>query len=147
MLTEPCPLDDEQSPLSRAIEELEEELGVALFARTTRSTRLTRAGKLLSNHVPRNFIALPQTRVTVKVVANGFHGRLRIALPVGGTPSWLPALLALRRQEEPEVDIRLIEGGAAGAADQGAAWQLVRCGICSMKPAMASLPRLSGTLR
>lgn len=36
----------EQSPLSRAIKELEEELGVTLFSRTTRSTRLTRAGQL-----------------------------------------------------------------------------------------------------
>ncbi len=34
----------EQLPLSRAINELEEELGVVLFACTTRSTRLTRAG-------------------------------------------------------------------------------------------------------
>ena len=43
----------EQSPLSRAIKELEEELGVVLFARTTRSTRLTHAGTLLLEHVRR----------------------------------------------------------------------------------------------
>ena len=34
----------EQSPLSRAIRELEEELGAQLFVRTSRSTRLTLAG-------------------------------------------------------------------------------------------------------
>lgn len=36
----------EQSPLPRAIKELEEDLGEQLFIRTSRSTRLTRAGKL-----------------------------------------------------------------------------------------------------
>jgi DNA-binding transcriptional LysR family regulator len=33
----------EQSPLSRAIKQLKSDLGVLLFERTTRSTRLTRA--------------------------------------------------------------------------------------------------------
>ncbi|WP_186039827.1 LysR family transcriptional regulator [Burkholderia gladioli] len=99
----------EQSPLSRAIKELEEELGVVLFARTTRSTRLTRAGTLLLDHVPRVFTALQQARDSVKAAANGFHGQLRIALSDGITPSRLPALLALCRQEEPEVEIRLTE--------------------------------------
>ncbi|MDY1261807.1 LysR family transcriptional regulator [Pseudomonas aeruginosa] len=99
----------EQSPLSRAIKELEEELGVVLFARTTRSTRLTRAGKLFLEHVPRVFTALQQARDSVKAAANGFHGQLRVALSDGITPSRLPALLALCRQEEPEVEIRLFE--------------------------------------
>ncbi|XAH26018.1 LysR family transcriptional regulator [Xylophilus sp. GW821-FHT01B05] len=99
----------EQSPLSRAIKELEEELGVVLFARTTRSTRLTRAGALFLEHVPRVFSALQQARDSVKAAANGFHGQLRIALSDGITPSRLPALLALCRQEEPEVEIRLTE--------------------------------------
>ncbi len=99
----------EQSPLSRAIKELEEELGVGLFARTTRSTRLTRAGALFLEHVPRVFTALQQARDSVKAAANGFHSQLRIALSDGITPSRLPTLLALCRQEEPEVEIRLFE--------------------------------------
>lgn len=99
----------EQSPLSRAIKELEEELGVSLFARTTRSTRLTRAGNLFLEHVPRVFAALEQARDSVRAAASGFHGQLRIALSDGITPSRLPALLAQCRLDEPEVDIRLFE--------------------------------------
>lgn len=99
----------EQSPLSRTIKELEEFLGVQLFIRTSRSTRLTRAGMLLLEHVPRVFTALQQARDSVKAAANGFHGQLRIALSDGITPSRLPALLALCRLEEPEVDIRLFQ--------------------------------------
>ncbi|GAA3990479.1 LysR family transcriptional regulator [Comamonas faecalis] len=99
----------EQSPLSRAIKELEEELGTLLFVRTSRSTRLTRAGKLLQEHAPRVFLALEQARDSVKAAANGFHGQLRIALSDRITPSRLPALLARCREEDPEIEIRLFE--------------------------------------
>ncbi len=99
----------EQSPLSRTIKELEEVLGMQLFIRTSRSTRLTRAGKLFLEHVPRIFLAVQQARDSVKAAANGFHRQLRIALSDGITPSRLPALLALCRQEEPEVDLRFFE--------------------------------------
>ncbi|HGE2145540.1 TPA: LysR substrate-binding domain-containing protein [Pseudomonas aeruginosa] len=99
----------EQSPLSRTIKELEEDLGEQLFIRTSRSTRLTRAGKLFLEHVPRIFTALQQARDSVKAAANGFHGQLRISLSDSITPSRLPTLLAICRQEEPEVDIRLFE--------------------------------------
>ncbi|EMW0834842.1 LysR family transcriptional regulator [Enterobacter roggenkampii] len=99
----------EQSPLSRAIKELEEDLGAQLFVRTTRSTRLTRAGSLFLEHVPRVFAAMQQARDSVKAAANGFHGQLRIALSDGITPSCFSALLAFCRQEEPEIEIRLFE--------------------------------------
>lgn len=99
----------EQSPLSRAIKELEEDLGIQLFVRTTRSTRLTRAGQLFLEYVPRIFTALQQARDSVSAAANGFHGQLRIALSDGITPTCFSALLALCRQEEPEIEIRLIE--------------------------------------
>lgn len=99
----------EQSPLSRSIKELEEELGERLFVRTSRSTRLTRAGRLFLEHVPRIFTALQQARDSVMAAANGFHSQLRIALSDGITPSRLPALLALCRQDEPDVEIRFFE--------------------------------------
>lgn len=99
----------DQSPLSRTIKELEEELGARLFVRTTRSTQLTHAGRLFLEHVQRVFAALDQARDSVKSVANGFHGQLRIALSDGITPSRLPALLAQCREEDPEVEVRLFE--------------------------------------
>ncbi|KAB2904422.1 MAG: LysR family transcriptional regulator [Burkholderiaceae bacterium] len=99
----------DQSPLSRTIRELEEELGARLFVRTTRSTQLTRAGRLFMDHVPRIFTALEQARDSVKAATNGFHGQLRLALSDGITPSRLPALLAQCREEDPEVEIRLFE--------------------------------------
>ena len=99
----------EQSPLSRTIKELEEELGAQLFIRNTRSTRLTRAGLMLMEHAPRVFASLQQARDCVKAAKNGFHGQLRVALSDGATLLCLPALLALCREEEPEVEIRFFE--------------------------------------
>jgi len=99
----------DQSPLSRTIRELEEELGARLFVRTTRSTQLTRAGRLFLEHVPRVFAALEQAKDSVRSAVNGFHGQLRIALSDGITPSRLPTLLARSREEDPEVEIRLFE--------------------------------------
>lgn len=82
---------------------------MTLFARTARSIRLTRAGALFLEHVPRVLTALGQARDSARAAASGFHGQLRIALSYGVTPSRLPALLAQCRLDEPEVDIRLFE--------------------------------------
>ena len=75
---------------------------MALFARTTRSTRLTRAGKLFLDHVPRVFTALQQARDSAKAAANGFHGQLRIALSDGITPSRLPACWRCAGRKNPK---------------------------------------------
>jgi len=99
----------EQSPLSRAIKELEYDLRVQLFERTTRSTRLTWAGQVFLEDVRRIFAAVDQARDSAKSAATGYHGTLRIALSDGIVPSRLAALLALCRAEEPEVEIRLFQ--------------------------------------
>lgn len=99
----------EQSPLSRAIKELEEELEVRLFDRNTRSTRLTRAGQVFLDHVPRVFAALTQARDSVRAVSAGYQGQLHIALSEGIPQARLTALLSLCREEEPDTEIRLYE--------------------------------------
>lgn len=101
----------EQSPQSRTFKNLEEDLGEVLFLRTNRSTQLTRTGKLFREHTPRIFTAMQQAHNMRKgcAAANGFHGQLHIVLSDSITPSRLSSLLALSRQEEPEVEIRLFK--------------------------------------
>lgn len=99
----------EQSPLSRAIKELEYHLGVRLFERNTRSTRLTWAGQVFMEDVRRVFATLEQAKGNAKAAADGYHGTLRIALSDDISPSRLAALLGQCRAEEPEVEIRLFQ--------------------------------------
>jgi len=99
----------EQSPLSRAIKELEDSLNVQLFERTTRSTRLTWAGQVFLDESRRVLAAAEHAKATVMSAALGYRGYLRIALSDGITQPRLAALLAQCREDEPEVEIRLFE--------------------------------------
>lgn len=99
----------EQSPLSRAIKDLEYDLGVQLFERTTRSTRLTWAGQVFLDEARRVLSTLEQAKASAKAAATGYRGTLRIALSDGIAPPRLAALLAQNREEEPEVEIPLFE--------------------------------------
>lgn len=99
----------EQPPLSRAIKELEDELGVLLFDRDRRGTRLTPAGAAFLQDTRRLFTILEQARENAKAVASGLRGSLRIAISDGAIDPRLSAFLARCRAEEPEVEIRLSE--------------------------------------
>jgi len=99
----------EQSPLSRAIRELEADLGVQLFERDSRGTRLTWAGQVLLENARRVFASLDQARSNVRAAASGYRGSLRIALSDGLMPQRLAALLAQCRKQDPDVDIQLFE--------------------------------------
>ncbi|MBJ9974223.1 LysR family transcriptional regulator [Pseudomonas sp. S75] len=104
----------EQPPLSRAIKELEDELGATLFDRDRRGTRLTPAGSAFLQDVRRVFAALKQGRENVKAIAAGLQGSLRIAISDGTVDRRLSAFLALCREEEPEIEIRLVEVPLSG---------------------------------
>ncbi|MQT92513.1 LysR family transcriptional regulator [Pseudomonas helleri] len=99
----------EQSPLSRAIKELEEELGAQLFDRNRRGTRLTPAGQVLRKDVYRLFTILEQARENVRSVASGRQGTLRIAVSDGAIEPRMSVWLARCREEEPEVEVQIAE--------------------------------------
>jgi DNA-binding transcriptional LysR family regulator len=99
----------EQSPLSRAIKDLEYDLDVRLFERTTRSTRLTWAGQVFLDDAQRVLFTLEQAKANVKAAAAGFRSTLRIALSDGVALPKFAALLARCREEDPETEIRLFE--------------------------------------
>ncbi|CAH0210149.1 Hca operon transcriptional activator HcaR [Pseudomonas sp. Bi70] len=99
----------EQSPLSRIIKELEYRLGVQLFERTTRSTRLTWAGKVLLEEARRVLAVVDQAKASVRSAAAGYRGQIRLALSDGIPQGRLASLLAQCREEEPEVEICLSE--------------------------------------
>ncbi|WP_431483472.1 LysR family transcriptional regulator [Pseudomonas solani] len=99
----------EQSPLSRAIKELESDLNTLLFERNPRGVQLTWAGTVFLENTKRIFAALEQARMDMRGVAMGFRGTLRVAVSDGIAPQKLADLLARCRQEEPEMEIRLFE--------------------------------------
>ncbi|WP_312932363.1 LysR family transcriptional regulator [Stutzerimonas nitrititolerans] len=99
----------EQSPLSRTIKDLEYRLGVQLFERTTRRTRLTWAGTVLLQEARRVIAVVEQAKASVKSAAAGSRGQLRVALSDGVPQSRLASLLALCREEDPDVEIFLRE--------------------------------------
>ncbi len=75
----------EQSPLSRIIKELEYRLGVQLFERTTRRTRLTWAGKVLLEEARRVLAVVDQAKASLKArrpaTACASASRCPMALP------------------------------------------------------------------
>ncbi len=99
----------EQPPLSRAMKELEDELGVVLFDRNRRGTVLTAAGAAFLQDIRRLFTVLEQARENAKAVASGLRGSLRIAVSDGAIDPRLSAFLVRCRAEEPEIEIRLSE--------------------------------------
>ncbi|MDP1930467.1 MAG: LysR family transcriptional regulator [Gammaproteobacteria bacterium] len=99
----------EQSPLSRTIKQLESKLGAILFERTSRGMRLTWAGQVFLEDARRVLLSVEHAKANAKAAANGYRGALRIALSDGIARIRLSSLLALCREEEPEVEIRLSE--------------------------------------
>jgi DNA-binding transcriptional LysR family regulator len=100
-----------QPPLSQQIQKLESELGVRLFARTTRTFELTAAGKALMTEAADLLARMRVTIETVRQIDRGEVGRLRVGIV--GSAMWgpIPKLLEEFQTRFPRVTWTLHELG------------------------------------
>jgi DNA-binding transcriptional LysR family regulator len=100
-----------QPPLSQQIMKLEAELGVRLFARTTRTFELTVAGKALMGEAQEMLAKMRMTIDTIRQIDRGEVGRLRVGIV--GSAMWgpIPKMLEEFQTKYPNVTWTLHESG------------------------------------
>ena len=96
-----------QPPLSRQVRDLEQELGVELFRRTAKSLALTEAGKIFLIEARAVLLRVDKAIETVRTVAHGDRGRLRIGYAPSLTAEFLPRALRLFDNQRPGVRVAL----------------------------------------
>jgi LysR family nitrogen assimilation transcriptional regulator len=100
-----------QPALTRHVQRLEEELGVALFTRANRGVRLTEAGEKLLDSAMR--ILREVERTSDEIRAQDAHPSGRIILGITPTlgPVLVPELFARMRREFPRVELKVMHAG------------------------------------
>jgi DNA-binding transcriptional LysR family regulator len=98
-----------QPPLSKQVQDLEEELGYRLFDRSRRPVELTAAGRALLEHARTLFEAFEVAVRETRRAGAGHSGRLTIGYPQSLAYSGLTGLLRAFRERSPEVAIEVRE--------------------------------------
>lgn len=95
-----------QSAVSQQIAALEQELGVVLLHRTTRTMKLTEQGERYSRDMQLVLDAMREAEMRLDPVDQQFQGRVHVQLPSGLGQIFLPHLLSLQRLH-PELHLML----------------------------------------
>lgn len=98
-----------QPALTAQIQDLEEELGVALLSRTTRNVRLTAEGETFLHRAQRLLVDLNAAVLEVRERAQLKHGRIVIAATPTVTGHILPAVISSFAKKFPAVHIQVLE--------------------------------------
>lgn len=126
-----------QQALSVQIRELEKRAGTALFERTTRSVRLTEAGRTLLRHVPGILLSVGQAMAETRQAAHGRRRTLTVGMRgVAGHPL-VTAVTRAFSAAHPDVELAMRNvqfgdasaGLASGETDVALAWLPVPEGI------------------
>ncbi len=103
-----------QPALSRALQELEAQLGVALLQRTTRQLSLTPDGQQFLPVAQRLLRDLEQATVDVREQAKGLTGSVTLAVGSAFGSTVLPEIIRSFSASHPGVRLRLVDDNSAG---------------------------------
>jgi DNA-binding transcriptional LysR family regulator len=98
-----------QPPLSKQIQQLEQEIGVQLFKRSKRSVELTDAGKIFQKEALGILNSLENAIKKAKLAGWGDAGWLTIGFIASSTYDVLPVVLKEFKKRHPEVELVLQE--------------------------------------
>jgi DNA-binding transcriptional LysR family regulator len=98
-----------QPPLSMQIKDLEHELGVRLFDRSSRSVTLTAAGSRFLVDAQRILSEAQQAQIDVKKAARGIIGRLNIGFMLSTAHNLLGSAVKKFKHDFPEVELNLLD--------------------------------------
>lgn len=98
-----------QPPLSRQIQQLEDELGVPLLLRTSRPLRLTEAGRLFYEQALQILGRVDQMKQMARRVGKGERHVLSIGFVASALYGRLPKLVRRIREHSPNLDVQLLE--------------------------------------
>ncbi|MFR9676181.1 LysR family transcriptional regulator [Streptomyces sp. TR06-5] len=130
-----------QSTLSRGLARLEEDLGVALFARRGRTVVLTPAGRTFLASAERALAAVEQAAESVRSDADPATGK--VAFGFLHTLGWetVPSLIRAFRAEHPRVRFALVQNYGAAMLERLAEGGLDLCLISPIPDAAELAPR------
>lgn len=96
-----------QSALSAQIKQLEKEVGLVLFTRTTRHVELTPAGHRFREHARRITDAAGQAKADMRALEKGLSGRVSVGFVGTATYDVLPRLARRVHDELPDIELVL----------------------------------------
>ncbi|OPY95295.1 transcriptional regulator [Bradyrhizobium sacchari] len=100
-------LNTSQPSLSRQIRDLESEVGVQLLERQARGVVLTDAGRVFLDHARLALLQVEAATDGARRTAQPQRPVLSMGFMVGLEVMWLPHLLRILREEEPEIEVTL----------------------------------------
>lgn len=102
-------LNIEKSTVSNKVNQLETHLGIRLFERTTRSVRLTEAGKLYLQHCQQALTALQAGEALMSELNHEVIGKLRVSIPNNLADVIMDSVVEPFLRQNPKASLELVQ--------------------------------------